>query len=42
MAQENLLIILAADSLAKASTPEPVGPGELWHKKDKTMHLPYY
>ena len=42
MTEENLRIILAADSLAKASTPEPVGPGELWHKKDKSIHLPFY
>jgi|SRR6185503_13255063 len=42
MATPNLNILLAQDSLAKASTPEPVGPGELWHKKDKSIHLPYY
>lgn len=36
------LLPLAADSMAKASTPEPVGPGELWHKKDPSFHLPYY
>lgn len=42
MMEDNISIILAADSLAKASTPEPVGPGELWHKKDKSIHLPYY
>lgn len=42
MTEENLSIVLAADSMAKASTPEPVGPGELWHKKDKSMHLPFY
>src|SRR5690348_5845129 len=33
-------IELAADSMAKASTPEPVGPQPLWKKKG--LHLPYY
>src|SRR5207302_1119398 len=31
---------LAADSLVKASTPEPVGPHALWKKRG--FHLPYY
>lgn len=37
-----LELLLAVDSMAKASSPEPVGPGELWHKKDPSFHLPYY
>lgn len=36
------LILLAADSLQKASTPEPVGPNPLWHKHGPQWHLPYY
>lgn len=33
---------MAKDSLSKASTPEPVGPKPLWHKKGPQWHLPYY
>lgn len=34
---------LAADSMAKASTPQPVGPKPLWKKtKPKPWHLPFY
>src|SRR5690349_10233370 len=35
-----MALALAADSLAKASTPEPVGPKPLWRKPG--WHLPYY
>jgi hypothetical protein len=43
MAENDLdKVCLAADSLAKSGTPEPVGPGELWHKKDPSFRLPYY
>lgn len=33
-------ILLAADSMAKASTPEPFSKNPLWHKKP--LHLPFY
>lgn len=36
------LILLAADSMAKAGSPEPVGKVPLWHKKDPSFHLPFY
>lgn len=37
------VINLAADSLQKASTPQPLGPKPLWKKtKPKPWHLPFY
>jgi hypothetical protein len=36
----DLDIVLAADSMAKASTPEPFSKNPLWHKKP--LHLPFY
>jgi hypothetical protein len=36
-------ILLAVDSMAKANTPQPVGPKPLWKKtKPKPWHLPFY
>jgi len=35
-------VCLAADSMAKASTPEPFSKNPLWHKKDPSFHLPFY
>lgn len=35
-------VCLAADSMAKASTAEPLGKNPLWHKKDPSFHLPFY
>jgi hypothetical protein len=34
------VILLAADSMAKASTPEPFSANPLW--KTKPLHLPFY
>ena|SRR5258708_516850 len=42
METPNLDIILAADSMAKASSLEPLGTRPLWHKKDPSWHLPAY
>lgn len=36
------LLMLAVDSMEKASSPEPVGPNPLWHKNGPQWHLPYY
>jgi hypothetical protein len=36
-------VLLAADSMAKADTAEPVGPKPLWKKtKPSPWHLPFY
>lgn len=42
MSELEKLLVLAQDSMAKASSHEPLGPGELWKKKDPSFQLPAY
>lgn len=40
MSDLDKVVRLAADSMAKASTPQPFSDKPLWHKKP--LHLPFY